>query len=33
MPNPDLIPVSFAQDGQKNTIQLDRVVSDPVYRK
>lgn len=32
MPNPDLIPVPFAQDGQKNTIQLDRVVSDPVYR-
>lgn len=32
MPNPDLIPVPFAQDGQKNTIQLDRIVSDPVYR-
>lgn len=32
MPNPDLIPVPFAQDGQKNSIQLDRVVSDPAYR-
>lgn len=32
MPNPDLIPVPFAQDGQKNTIQLDRIVSDPIYR-
>lgn len=32
MPNPDLIPVPFAQDGQKNTIQLDRIVSDPAYR-
>ena len=32
MPNPDLIPVPFAQDGQKNTIQLDRDISDPAYR-
>lgn len=32
MSNPDLIPIPFAQNGQKNTIQLDRIVSDPAYR-
>ena len=32
MPNPDLIPKPFAQDGNKNTIPLERAISDPVYR-
>lgn len=32
MPNPDLIPVPFAQDGDKNPIPLERIISDPVNR-
>jgi len=32
MPNPDLIPVPFAQDGQKNSIPLERAIADPSYR-
>lgn len=32
MPNPDLIPEPFAQSGDKNTIPLERAISDPVYR-
>lgn len=32
MTNPDLIPVPFAQDGDKNPIPLDRIISDPAYR-
>ena len=32
MPNPDLIPEPFAQDGDKNTIPLERAIADPVYR-
>lgn len=31
MTNPDLIPVPFAANGDKNTIPLDRIASDPVY--
>ena len=32
MPNPDLIPEPFAQSGDKNTIPLERAISDPIYR-
>lgn len=32
MANPDLIPVPFAQDGDKNPIPLERIISDPVSR-
>lgn len=32
MPNPDLIPEPFAQDGDKNPIPLERAIADPVYR-
>lgn len=32
MPNPDLIRIPFAQDGEKNPIPLERTISDPVYR-
>ena len=32
MPNPDLIPEPFAQNGDKNTIPLERAISDPIYR-
>lgn len=32
MANPDLIPVPFAQDGDKNPIPLERIISDPSYR-
>lgn len=32
MPNPDLIPVPFAQDGQKNQIPLERAIADPSCR-
>ena len=32
MPNPDLIPEPFAQSGDKNTIPLERAITDPIYR-
>ena len=32
MPNPDLILMPFAQDGDKNTIPLELGIGDPVYR-
>ena len=32
MPNPDLIPVPFAQSGDKNPIPLERAIADPIYR-
>ena len=32
MPNPDLILIPFAQDGDKNTIPLELGIGDPVYR-
>ena len=32
MPNPDLILMPFAQDGNKNTIPLERAITDPIYR-
>lgn len=32
MTNPDLIPVPFAQGGNKNSIPTTRATSDPVYR-
>lgn len=32
MPNPDLILIPFAQDGDKNTIPLELEIGDPVYR-
>ena len=32
MPNPVLIPEPFAQSGDKNTIPLERAITDPIYR-